>query len=137
MSVARRRASDQVVAIELDQSQVDQVVRAASDGGALSVVLARMADRNVGASHELRVELPSEMKDRRLSHSLLTGLFVLASMPTDGSYVGIGQIARATHLNTSTTHRYVTTLVAVALVERDPRTRRYRAARSRPSSVRG
>jgi DNA-binding IclR family transcriptional regulator len=29
-------------------------------------------------------------------------------------------------MNTSTTHRYVTTLLAVGLLERDPSTRKYR-----------
>jgi DNA-binding IclR family transcriptional regulator len=31
-------------------------------------------------------------------------------------------------MNTSTTHRYVTTRLAVGLIERDPATRRYRVA---------
>jgi DNA-binding MarR family transcriptional regulator len=71
---------------------------------------------------------PEQMEDRRLSRSLLSGLLVLSSFPTDGGYLGIADIARMLSMNTSTTHRYVSTLLAVGLLERDPATRRYRIA---------
>jgi DNA-binding IclR family transcriptional regulator len=51
---------------------------------------------------------------------------MLASFPSDGSYLGNAEIARMLEMNPSTTHRYVSTLVAVGLLERDPATRRYR-----------
>jgi DNA-binding IclR family transcriptional regulator len=68
------------------------------------------------------------MADRRLSRSLLSGLLVLSCFPDDGGYIGIGELARMLDMNTSTTHRYVTTLLAVGLLERDPTSRRYRIA---------
>lgn len=71
---------------------------------------------------------PAQMEDRRLSRSLLSGLLVLSCFPTDGGYLGIAELARMLDMNTSTTHRYVTTLLAVGLLERDPSTRRYRLA---------
>jgi DNA-binding IclR family transcriptional regulator len=68
------------------------------------------------------------MEDRRLSRSLLSGLLVLSCFPSEGDYLGIAEIARMLDMNTSTTHRYVTTLLAVGLLERDPATRKYRLA---------
>ncbi len=71
---------------------------------------------------------PAQMEDRRLSRSLLSGLLVLSCFPPDGGYMGIAELARVLGMNTSTTHRYVTTLLAVGLLERDAATRRYRLA---------
>ena len=51
---------------------------------------------------------------------------LLASFPENGGYLGNGEIARDLQLNPSTSHRYITTLVEVGLLERDPTTRRYR-----------
>lgn len=73
---------------------------------------------------------PAQMDDRRLSRSLLSGLLVLSCFPPDGGYLGIAELARMLDMNTSTTHRYVTTLLAVGLLDRDPATRRYRIAPS-------
>jgi DNA-binding MarR family transcriptional regulator len=73
---------------------------------------------------------PAQMEDRRLSRSLLSGLLVLSCFPADGGYLGIAELARMLGMNTSTTHRYVTTLLAVGLLERDSATRRYRLAAS-------
>ena len=50
--------------------------------------------------------------------SLLSGLLVLSCFPADGGYLGIAELARMLDMNTSTTHRYVTTLLAVGLLER-------------------
>lgn len=64
--------------------------------------------------------------NRRLSRSLLAGLLVLSCFPPEGMDIGIKDISEQLDLNTSTVHRYVLTLVAAGLLERDPDTRRYR-----------
>jgi DNA-binding MarR family transcriptional regulator len=64
--------------------------------------------------------------NRRLSRSLLAGLLVLSCFPPEGLDLGIKDISEQLELNTSTVHRYVLTLVAAGLLERDPDTRRYR-----------
>jgi DNA-binding transcriptional ArsR family regulator len=111
------------VSIALSSAQVDKVVRAASDGGNMSVLLSGLADvRAVLAAGA------DQLDDARLSRSLLAGLLMLASFPGDGSYVSIATLARLLDMSPSTTHRYVSTLLAVGLLERDPRTRRYRLA---------
>lgn len=109
------------VFIELSPAQVDRVIRSAAEGGSMSVLLSGLTD-----VREVLAREPKQMEDSRLSHSLLAGLLMLASFPTDGSYLGNAEIARMLDMNPSTTHRYVSTLVAVGLLERDPATRRYR-----------
>lgn len=109
------------VLIELSPAQIDRVIRGAADSGSMSVLLSGLRDVREVLSRE-----PRQLEDSRLSRSLLAGLLMLASFPTDGSYLGNAEIARMLDMNPSTTHRYVSTLVAVGLLERDPATRRYR-----------
>jgi hypothetical protein len=113
-------ASEKVL-IELSPAQVDRVIRSAADGGSISILLSGLRD-----VREVLAREPRQLEDSRLSRSLLAGLLMLASFPTDGSYLGNAEIARMLDMNPSTTHRYVSTLVAVGLLERDPSTRRYR-----------
>ncbi len=117
------------IRIELSKSQVDQVIRAAGRGGTMSVLLTALKDPGWKLSLDSdEWGYPAQMDDRRLSRSLLSGLLVLSCFPPDGGYLGIAALARTLDMNTSTTHRYVTTLLAVGLLERDPATRRYRIA---------
>jgi hypothetical protein len=118
---------DGAVLIELSKSQVDQVVRSAGQGGTLSVLLSAVKDPQWPLALDSEEwSYPAQMDDRRLSRSLLSGLLVLSCFPPDGGYLGIAELARMLDMNTSTTHRYVTTLLAVGLLERNPGTRKYR-----------
>ena len=95
----------------------------------MSVLLSALKDPSwTLALDRASAAAPAQMEDRRLSRSLLAGLLVLSCFPADGDYLGIAELARMLRMNTSTTHRYVTTLLAVGLLERDPATRRYRLA---------
>jgi DNA-binding MarR family transcriptional regulator len=98
----------------------------------MSVLLSRLQDPKWRTSSLDPWDLAhsAEMENPRLSHSFIAGLLVLASLPLDGEYVGIVALARMLDMSPSTTHRYVTTLVTVGLVERDPSTRGYRLARA-------
>jgi Fic family protein len=110
------------VSIELSKLQVDRIVRGAGGNGSLSELLRRGLTPS---------ELPDRLaafSDRRLSRSLLAGLVLYSSFPRDGSSLGIKDLARRTGMNPSTTHRYVTTLVEVGLLERHPKSRLYRLA---------
>lgn len=123
------RAAGESIAIDLTKAQVDQVIREAGKGGSLSVLLSALKDprRSLSLGSDPSA-YPAEMDDRRLSRSLLSGLLVLSCFPDDGGYIGIGELARTLDMNTSTIHRYVSTLLAVGLLERDTATRRYRVA---------
>ena len=116
------RAEDGV-AIELSPAQVDHVVRAAGDAGNMTALMAGLA----GVRDTLDAS-PRQLEDSRLSRSLLSGLMMLSALPPDGGYIGNAKLARTLNLNSSTAHRYLSTLLAVGLVERDPSTRKYRLA---------
>jgi IclR helix-turn-helix domain len=121
--------AEETVLIELSKAQVDQVVRAAGQGGTMSLLLSALKDPKWTLSIDSEDwSYPAQMDDRRLSRSLLSGLLVLSCFPSDGGYLGIADLARMLDMNTSTTHRYVTTLLAVGLLDRDPATRQYRIA---------
>jgi DNA-binding MarR family transcriptional regulator len=108
------------ITIELTRAQVDQIVRRSSDGNAVSSILHGIADAGLASSYEALSSSP------RLSRSLLLGLLVLAAFPTDGHALAVSDVAAQLGLSPSTTHRYMTTLLAVGLLEQDPRSRRYR-----------
>jgi DNA-binding MarR family transcriptional regulator len=114
----------ETLAIELSRAQVDQVLRAASGRRSMSALFSGLL-----ASPERLAETLAEFDDKRLSRSLLAGLLVLAAFPDDGGHLGIGEVARLLGMNPSTAHRYITTLVEVGMLERDPGTRRYRLPR--------
>lgn len=130
----RGRAANSI-AVELSPAQIDQVVRAAGDGGALSVLLSGLADFKDVVSQD--TDARTLMDDPRLSRSLLLGLLVLATLPSDGSYLQLREIVKLMDMNTSTTHRYLSTLVAAGLAERDPMTRQYRLALGASAANRG
>lgn len=120
---SRRSREGEALFIELSSAQVEAVVRAAAGGGSAVVLLAGLGDVSGALAGGLEL-----LDDPRLSRSLLSGLLMLASFPADGGYVGNAQIARMLGMNPSTSHRYMSTLVAVGLLERDPDTRRCRRA---------
>jgi predicted transcriptional regulator len=116
------------VTIVLDPAQVDQVVRSASGRGATSAVMAGLERFRELLVSNVGLRRLADIEERRLSQSLVCGLFVLASMPTDGSPIAVTDLARVAGMSHSTTHRYLRTLLAVGLVAQDSRTRRYRLA---------
>jgi hypothetical protein len=104
------------MSIELTDAQLEQAVRAGMARRLLPGQLQALADR----CRELAQD------PRGLSGSLLTGVLVLASMPSDGSLIALSALAERLQMGRSKAHRYVTTLHALGLLEQDPRTRRYR-----------
>jgi predicted transcriptional regulator len=139
------------ISITLSPAQVDQVVRAAAQGSTPSfsaLVSTRLNTRRLEAEREgIR---PSEgaangdaadeqsdaqadrkgyfpsYEDARLSRSLLRGLSVLTCFGPDNEERGIIELAELLGMSPSTTHRYVTTLVELGLLERSTRSRKYR-----------
>jgi hypothetical protein len=114
------------VRIVLTAAQVDDVVRTAVDGGNMSLLMSGLGDVRAALG-----EASGQLENPRLSGSLLCGLMILASFPGDGGFMSIKEISRLTGKSPSTAHRYISTLIAVGLLERDPSTRAYRLARGR------
>lgn len=140
---------DQIpITITLSPAQIDAVVRAASRGSAPSISaliagsLATSAQRSNGSSKRSattsagndstereapsRGYLPTDTDDPRLSRSLLRGLSLLSGFGPDGDERGIVELADDVGMSPSTAHRYALTLVELGLLERCPRTRKYR-----------
>jgi hypothetical protein len=137
-----KRAS---ISITLSPTQVDAVVRAASHGSAPSISTLIMDSLNAplhpngakaGPSSARALKgkapargyLPSEPDDPRLSRSLVRGLSLLTGFGPDGGERGIVELAEDLGMSPSTAHRYALTLVELGLLERCPRTRKYRLA---------
>jgi DNA-binding MarR family transcriptional regulator len=113
--------SENGISIDLSKAQVNRVIReAVEDDGLLGLV---------GKTEKLGFRAsPEQLEDRGLSTSLLRGLMVLASFPADGAGRSMTDVAFELDMGLSTVHRYVSTLVEVGLLERDPVSRKYRLA---------
>jgi IclR helix-turn-helix domain len=116
--------SAQGVSLGLTAEQVASVIAAASAAGTDSATLL------AGLTAPGQLTASPLLEDRTVSRSLLFGLVVLISFPADGTDRGIKEVALELDLPTSTTHRYAHTLRAIGLLERDPRTHRYRRSSS-------
>ena len=132
------------ISITLSPTQVDEVVRAVSQGRAPSVsaliaasLNAPAGTRNGSAGPSSASDaagraplaggyLPSDSDDPRLSRSLLRGLSLLTGFGPDGGERGIVELAGDLGMSPSTAHRYALTLVELGLLERCPKTRKYR-----------
>jgi hypothetical protein len=128
------------ITITLSPIQIDEVVRAATFSRTPSVstmianaLRAPLNSEQLAGSVSARASEGNstngyaiEDSDPRLSRSLLRGLSLLTCFAADGSARGIVEIARDLDLSPSTAHRYASTLVELGLLERDPRTRKYR-----------
>jgi IclR helix-turn-helix domain len=125
-SSAPSRAQDpagESVHIELSSAQVDTIVREATGAGNMSVLLAGLE-----STRETIEDNRQLIEDPRMSRSLLQGLLVLAAFPGDGCNISVTAVGHKLGLGDSTTHRYISTLLSVGLIERDPSTRLYRLA---------
>jgi len=128
-AVERREEGERMVSIALSRNQVDHIVRAVfGDGAAPSVssIVSGADFHGSSARQALSARYRTLQHNRRLSRSLLAGLLVLSCFSDEDRDLGIKDISDELDLNTSTVHRYVVTLVAAGLLERDPETRRYR-----------
>jgi Fic family protein len=111
------------VSIQLTPGQVAHVLREASDANNLAIVLSGLQ-----GVREALARQPALLKDPRDSRALVTGLFLLATLPPDGTYIRAAELAKSLDMSASSAHRYLNTLVHLGLVEQDPATRRYRLA---------
>jgi DNA-binding MarR family transcriptional regulator len=111
------------ISIQLTKAQVQRVARDAARRDDVVGLLRGMADNgSLAARYQALADTP------RLSRSLLLGLLVLGCFSSDGSGLAVTDVAGKLGMSPSTTHRYISTLLAVGLLDQDPRSRRYRLA---------
>jgi len=122
------RASEDMVCLELTEAQVEGVIRATADarGPSLSLLLSGLVSEQTITEGSLEDRYYAELESGRLSHSLFRGLLILALFISGEEGRGVVEVARQLGLSPSTTHRYMTTLVAFGLLAQDPSTRKYR-----------
>jgi hypothetical protein len=130
------------ISVTLSPTQVDEILRAASQSRAPSVagLIADALSTSALSSAAARDENPGsngltpppagylsgDTSDRRLSRSLLRGLSILTCFGASGEERGIVELSRDLGMSASTAHRYALTLVELGLLERCPRSRKYR-----------
>jgi hypothetical protein len=122
------RAPEEFVSLELTQAQVEAIVRATADahGPSLNLLLSGLITEQAITEGSLEDRYCAELESGRLSHSLFRGLLILALFISGEEGRGVVEVARQLGLSPSTTHRYMTTLVAFGLLVQDPATRKYR-----------
>jgi DNA-binding MarR family transcriptional regulator len=125
-------SGDRGVLIALTDGQVAQVLREASGQADPASLLSEVSQIDVVAS----VVAPL-LEDPSYSRSVLRALLVINALPLDGNDRGLTDVARELGLSASTTHRYMHTLIAVGLIEQNPRSRRYRRPPVEHASARG
>ncbi|MGO9320807.1 MAG: helix-turn-helix domain-containing protein [Solirubrobacteraceae bacterium] len=125
---ASGRAPEDLVCLELTEAQVEGVIRATADvrGPSLSLLLSGLITEQAISEGSLEERYCAELESGRLSHSLFRGLLILALFISGEEGRGVVEVARQLGLSPSTTHRYMTTLVAFGLLVQDPATRKYR-----------
>jgi IclR helix-turn-helix domain len=109
------------IRITLSPAQIIEVIRAAS-GSRVPSISTLIADPN-GC-------LLSDTDDPRLSRSLVRGLSLLTGFGPDREERGIVELAGELGMSPSTAHRYALTLMELGLLDRCPKTRKYRLPRS-------
>jgi IclR helix-turn-helix domain len=125
---AGSRVHGKQVWLELTQAQVEGVIRATADahGPSLNLLLSGLITEQAITEGALEDRYLEELESGRLSHSLFRGLLILALFISGEEGRGVVEVARQLGLSPSTTHRYMTTLVAFGLLVQDPSTRKYR-----------
>jgi IclR helix-turn-helix domain len=118
---------DDSISITLNRAQVSHVLHQAEEATGIAAALSGRTDGDkLARAYDAIDEVPA------LSRSLLTGLLVLRCFPEDGSSLGVKEVADIVGTKSSNAFRYMATLVAAGLLERDPKTRRYHLPTPQP-----
>jgi hypothetical protein len=122
------RVREGPVSVELTTAQVEGIVRATAEarGPSLNLLLSGLIAEQAISESSLEERYWVELESGRLSHSLFRGLLILALFISGEEGRGVVEVARQLGLSPSTTHRYISTLVAFGLLVQDPSTRKYR-----------
>jgi hypothetical protein len=120
------------ITLRLTDSQVAHICAAVGLLAPTEEALGGLGDDATSRLSALLASLPG-VAEHKLSQSFVRGLFVLTALPSDGHAIGIVDLATSLEMSPSTVHRYVATLIAVGLAERNERTREYSRVVGAPS----
>ena len=123
---SRREARASTIVIELTRSQVLRIREEAGEPEA-DVDLLDSPNDDVRRLGDL-LNVVARDPGSRFSKSLVSGLYVLASLPDDGKPVGLVELAEMLEMSNATLHRYLHTLIVAELVRHDATTRKYSLA---------
>ncbi len=116
------------VFLQLSEQQVDDIIQRAESPSPQG------GEHSIDAGESTQWIFRPLMDDKSFSRSLLIGLEVLTCFPLDGTERGVADIAEQLNMNNSTVHRYMSTLLRVGLLERNPDTRWYRVTSAAPTT---
>jgi hypothetical protein len=94
----------------------------------MSVLLSAISAPDWVLAYDTDRGLPAQLDSPRFSRSLLWGLMVLSCFVAAEGELGVAEVAGMLRMENSTTHRYMSTLLAAGLLQQDPASRRYRRA---------
>lgn len=117
----------QPVVLALADHQVASILSQVSGGARLPGLLA-----DLSGPRTLRSSIRPLLDDPRYSRSTLRALMVLEACPPENEGREVTAVAKELGLSPATAYRYVSTWEAVGLLERDPKSRRYRRAPAEP-----
>jgi len=117
------------VTLELTDAQVCELVASAFAERARLTLLSGLSGLSV-----LREQVTPFLRDSGCSTEALRAVLVYAAFPVDGSERAVTDIAAELGFSTSTSHRYISSWVAVGLLRQDPQSRRYRRATPVPAT---
>lgn len=118
-----------LISITLTRAQISHVLHQAQGTTGIAAALSGLPDND-----KLAQAYNTIKGEQELSRSLLVGLVVLRCFPEDGSSMGVKEVADILKTQSiSTTLRYIKTLLAVGLLEQEPKTRRYHLSGRQPA----
>jgi hypothetical protein len=126
-----RKTTKADVSIVLTSSQLAQVARETSreQRGVISLL------PTLNGLRSSAQVIDAQADAGKVSRSVLRALLVLAAFPPDGTYRPLVAVSKELGYNPSTTHRYVSTWLAVGLLEQDPKSRKYRRSATHLSGM--
>ena len=119
----RRAPLQTAITLELTDSQILSICEDAGAAKPRDEVIERLG-QDLASLTDLLEQIAAEPQPR-LSGSLLRGLFVLATLPSNPETVGVLELSKQLEMSASTLHRYLQTLLIAGLVRRDAKTREY------------
>jgi predicted polyphosphate/ATP-dependent NAD kinase len=110
------------VFIALTKAQTREILGSAAGVGDFSEVISLIAQDPESVAQSVAREWENE----RMSRSVLQGFRILSYFVRERRELKVIEVTKALQMSQSTAHRYLITLIAVGVLEQNPRARTYR-----------